>query len=75
MKELYVEGLANHNDRESCVDILQRCSEALTAAHTGKAIEPRNMRSRVLTSSGNAESNIRYPKCEEYLNPAGSNVL
>lgn len=42
MKELCIEGLANRNDRESCASICKGTREALTAAHTGWAIEPRN---------------------------------
>jgi RNA-directed DNA polymerase len=44
MKELYIEGLANHNDHESCADTCKGVGEALTVAHTGWAIEPRNRR-------------------------------
>ena len=43
MKELYIEGLANHNDHESCASACKGVGEALTVAHTGWAIEPRNM--------------------------------
>ena len=42
MKELYIEGLANHDDHESCAGIRKETGEALTVAHTGEAIEPRN---------------------------------
>lgn len=44
MKEPYIEGLANHNDPESCVDIREDMGEALTGAYTGGAIEPREGR-------------------------------
>lgn len=42
MKELYIEGLANHNDRESCADVSNEVREALTAAHTGWVLSPEN---------------------------------
>lgn len=35
MKELYIEGLANHNDHESCAGDRKEAGEALTVAHTG----------------------------------------
>lgn len=43
MKELYVEGLANHNDRESCADVSNGVREALTAAHAGWVLSPENL--------------------------------
>ena len=43
MKELYIEGLANHNDRESCADVSNDVREALTAAHTGWVLSPVNL--------------------------------
>ena len=42
MQELYVEGIANHDDPESCVGVREGNGEALTGAHAGRAIEPRN---------------------------------
>jgi hypothetical protein len=51
MEELYVEGLATHDDPESCVDDLRGRGEALTGARAGRAIEPRNWRFGVLTLS------------------------
>jgi hypothetical protein len=42
MKPLYIEGLANHDDPESCVGDPRGRSEALTGVHAGRAIEPRN---------------------------------
>lgn len=41
MKELYVEGIANHDDPESCACSREGTGEALTGAHAGRAIEPR----------------------------------
>src|SRR5674536_273648 len=42
MEELHVEGVAAHDDPESCVDDPQGRGEALTGACAGRAIEPRN---------------------------------
>ncbi len=42
MKEPYIEGLANHDDPESCVGARKDVGEALTGARAGRAIEPRN---------------------------------
>ena len=42
MRELYIEGVATHDDPESCVGVREGAGEALTGARTGRAIEPRN---------------------------------
>ena len=42
MQELYIEGVATHDDPESCVGVRKGVGEALTGAHVGRAIEPRN---------------------------------
>ncbi len=42
MQEPYIEGVANHDDPESCVGGRKGTGEALTGAHAGRAIEPRN---------------------------------
>ena len=46
MQESYIEGLANHDDPESCVGVREGVGEALTGARAGRAIEPRNQRIR-----------------------------
>jgi hypothetical protein len=46
MRELYIEGLAPHDDPESCVGACEGVGEALTGARAGWAIEPRNQRDR-----------------------------
>lgn len=51
MEELYVEGLASRDGPESCVDVPRGRGEALAGARAGRAIEPRNHRSGVLTLS------------------------
>jgi hypothetical protein len=42
MEELYIEGVATHDDPESCVAAREGGGEALTGARAGRAIEPRN---------------------------------
>jgi hypothetical protein len=42
MKTLYIEGVATHDDPESCVGVREGAGKALTGAHVGRAIEPRN---------------------------------
>ena len=46
MEELYIEGVAIHDDPESCVDVREDGGEALAGARAGRAIEPRNQRIR-----------------------------
>jgi hypothetical protein len=46
MKELYIEGLANHDDHEPCVGIRKGAGEASVAARAGRALSP------VITESG-----------------------
>jgi hypothetical protein len=42
MKESNIEGVANHDGPESCVDVREGGGEALTGVRAGRAIEPRN---------------------------------
>ncbi|MGH8996556.1 MAG: group II intron reverse transcriptase/maturase, partial [Acidimicrobiales bacterium] len=42
MKALCIEGVATHDDPESCVGARKDAGEALTGARAGRAIEPRN---------------------------------
>ena len=58
MEALYVEGPATHNDPESCGGVREDVGEALTGAHTGRAIEPRKRQFGVPTLSIEAEGNI-----------------
>lgn len=57
MKELYVEGLANHNDHESCTGNRKDTREALIVAHIGWEIEPRKSDYRTPTRSQAEEGN------------------
>lgn len=49
MKELYIEGIATHDDPEPCVGVRKGVGEASVGAHVGRAIEPRNDQSGVPT--------------------------
>jgi hypothetical protein len=46
MQEPHEKGVATHLDPESCVVVREGGSEALTGAHVGRAIEPRNLKRR-----------------------------
>ena len=58
MRELYIEGLATHDDPESCAGDREGVGEALTGARAGWAIEPRNHRDRGADAVNRAEGNI-----------------
>src|SRR5664280_2829662 len=58
MEELHVEGVAAHDDPESCVDDPQGRGEALTGACAGRAIEPRNQGFGVPTLSQGRKATI-----------------
>jgi len=63
MKELYIEGVATHDDPESCVGARKDAGEALTGARAGRAIEPRNHRVRdvdAVYGSGRQHRQWRY---------------
>jgi hypothetical protein len=49
MQELYIEGVATHDDPEPCVGVRKGVGEASVGAHVGRAIEPRNDQSGVPT--------------------------
>lgn len=58
MKESDVEGLASHDDPESCATVGDRRDEVLTGARAGRVIEPRHHPSRVPTPSRDTEGNM-----------------
>ena len=63
MEELYIEGLANHDDREPCAGAREGAGEASVAARAGRAIEPRNHRVRgadAVYESGRQHCQQRY---------------
>lgn len=76
MEELYIEGLANHDDREPCVGAREGAGEASVAARAGQAIEPRNQRVRgadAVYGSGRQYCQWRYR--ESLAGPARSETL
>src|ERR1017187_1613142 len=65
MKELYIEGVATHDDPESCVGARKGAGEALTGARAGRDIEPRNHNFRgadAASRSGRPHRQQRHPK-------------
>jgi hypothetical protein len=73
MEESYIEGLATHDDPESCVGVRKGGGEALTGARAGEAIEPRNHCIRgadVVYEIGRQHRQLRY--CELLADPARS---
>ena len=73
MEELYIEGLANHDDREPCVGAREGAGEASVAARAGQTIEPRNKRVRgadAVYGSGRQHCQWRYR--EPLVGPARS---
>ncbi len=76
MEELYIEGLANHDDREPCTGAREGAGEASVAARAGQAIEPRNHRVRgadAVYGSGRQHRQRRYR--ESLAGPARSETL
>ena len=76
MKELYIEGVATHDDPESCVGARKGAGEALTGVRAGRAIEPRNMLFRgadAVKRRGRPHRRSRYG--ERSSNPARSKNL
>jgi len=64
MEEPYVEGLASHDDPESCVGSREGVGEALTGARAGRATEPRNhvWGADAVVGSGRQHGRERYRK-------------
>src|SRR5664280_2394340 len=58
MRTSYIEGVAIHDDLESCVGAREDAGEALTEGDVGWVIEPRNHRFGVPTPSQWSEGNI-----------------
>jgi hypothetical protein len=76
MEELYIEGLANHDDREPCAGAREGVGEASVAARAGQAIEPRNHRVRgadAVYEAGRQHCRRRYR--ESLAGPARSETL
>ena len=63
MRKLHIEGVANHDGPESCVDVRKGGGEALTGVRAGWAIEPRNQEIRgadAVERSGRQHRRQRY---------------
>jgi hypothetical protein len=63
MEELYIEGVATHDDPEPCVGVREGVGEASVGARAGRAIEPRNHRVRgadVVYENGRQHCRQRY---------------
>ncbi len=58
MRELYIEGLATHDDPESCVCVRKDTGEALTGARAGWPLSREIIAIGVPTLSSYAEGNI-----------------
>ena len=65
MKELYIEGVANHDGPESCVGVRKDGGEALTGVRAGRAIEPRNHRIRGADAVDRSGRQHRRPRYRE----------
>lgn len=72
MRELYIEGVANHDGPEPCVDAREGSGEALGGVRAGRAIEPRNRRFGVPTLSELWKATLPVTLCESPVDPARS---
>jgi RNA-directed DNA polymerase len=73
MEESYIEGVAIHDDPESCACSREAEREVLTGAHTGSALSREIRLSRVPTLLSEAEGNIRQRRYRKSLtSPARS---
>src|SRR5215469_9509262 len=66
MRELYIEGVATHDDPEPCVSVREGVGEASVGAYGGRAIEPRkNLGSgcRRFQIGGRQHRSQRYASC------------
>ena len=76
MKELHVEGVANHDGPEPCVDVPQGRGEALDRGMRRPAMEPRNQQDRGADAVLEAEGNIAGSAMRELPgDPARSETL
>jgi hypothetical protein len=67
MEESYIEGVATHDDPESCAGSREAEREELTGAHTGSVLSREITTTRVPTLLSNAEGNIRQRRHRESL--------
>jgi hypothetical protein len=67
MKESHIEGLAIHDDPESCAASRKAVREVLTGAHTGSVLSREIRSTRVPTLLSEAEGNIHQRRNRESL--------
>ncbi len=67
MEELYVEGVATHDDPEPCAGAREGVGEASVGARAGRAIEPRNHRIRGADAVYEAGRQHRQQRYREVL--------
>ena len=73
MEESYIEGVAIHDDPESCACSRKAEREVLTGAHTGSVLSREIRSSRAPTLLSEAEGNIRQRRYRKSLSgPARS---
>lgn len=67
MKESHIEGVAIHDDPESCAASRKAVREVLTGAHTGSVLSREITSTRVPTLLSKAEGNIQPGRNRESL--------
>jgi hypothetical protein len=67
MEESYIEGVAIHDDPESCAGSRKAGREVLTGAHTGSVLSREIRSTREPTLLSEAEGNIRRGRNRESL--------
>lgn len=67
MKESHIEGVATHDDPESCAASRKAVREVLIGAHTGSVVSREIISTRELTLLSEAESNIHQRRKRESL--------
>ena len=67
MRESHIEGVAIHDDPESCADGRKAAREVLTGVHTGSVLSREIRLSRAPTPLSEAEGNIRQRRHREPL--------
>jgi hypothetical protein len=73
MKESHIEGVAIHDDPESCAGSREAVREVLTGAHTGSVLSREIRPSRAPTLLSEAEGNARQRRYRKSLSgPARS---
>ena len=75
MKVSYVEGVAYHNDPESCTGGRKTSGEALTGAHTGQPLSLENCNPECRSVSNRGKATSTGALCESPKDSAGSKTL